>query len=489
MPDVRYVCLSDLHFGAQNSLLTNLSGLEADPSSPSATLQDLVACLAALVESNEDRSAKPVLLLNGDAVDFALASDEVAVMAFEQFVRIAFVERDLFSHTVHYVPGNHDHHMWETAREGQYAAYIARQAAGARINPPWHGTSMFPAEDEATRRKRKVEAHILQSVMQRYPRLTDASVEVHYPSLGLRSDQDRGVIFNHGHYIDALYMLMTRLKSTLFPGSKPALTPWALESENFAWIDFFWSTLGRSGDWGSDVTVLYDMLQDDKAVGVLAGNLATVATNAKMLRAVPAPIRRWIASAVFGRIGSRVAQLERHAPGPDPLSAAGQTGLHTYVSGPVRRQVQQELGDKIPSRITFVFGHTHKPYASTERFDGYTGPLDLYNTGGWVVDSVVASAAQGAAVVLLDEELNCAAIHLYDEGQPAGSSSVQVRSAPGSAGNAFESRLRGLVDPAAQPWSGFSARIQPTVASRREDLKAMIARGVAAARSSGPRPA
>ena len=91
MPDVRYVCLSDLHFGAQNSLLTNLAAGDviADPLAASPTLTVFVDCLSSLVAANEDRSTKPILVLNGDILDFALASDEVAILAFERFVELA----------------------------------------------------------------------------------------------------------------------------------------------------------------------------------------------------------------------------------------------------------------------------------------------------------------------------------------------------------------------------------------------------------------
>ena len=36
----------------------------------------------------------------------------------------------------------------------------------------------------------------------------------------------------------------------LFPGSRIPPEIWNLEAENFAWIDFFWSTLGRSSSRG-----------------------------------------------------------------------------------------------------------------------------------------------------------------------------------------------------------------------------------------------
>ena len=49
---------------------------------------------------------------------------------------------------------------------------------------------------------------------------------------------------------------------------------WDLEAENFAWIDFFWSTLGRSGEFGKDVEIIYDKMQDEAQFRKLVENLA-----------------------------------------------------------------------------------------------------------------------------------------------------------------------------------------------------------------------
>ena len=87
MPDVRFVCLSDTHFGASNSLLTNLKpdGSEVDPTEPSPVLVQLIACLRELISKN-DNSQPPILILNGDILELALTTDNIAAMAFERFI-------------------------------------------------------------------------------------------------------------------------------------------------------------------------------------------------------------------------------------------------------------------------------------------------------------------------------------------------------------------------------------------------------------------
>ena len=62
MPDIKYVCLSDMHFGAQNSLLTKLApdGLKPNFLEPSPVLIALVENLRSLVAENQDIKQKPL---------------------------------------------------------------------------------------------------------------------------------------------------------------------------------------------------------------------------------------------------------------------------------------------------------------------------------------------------------------------------------------------------------------------------------------------
>jgi len=66
---------------------------------------------------------------------------------------------------------------------------------------------------------------------------------------------DRAVVISHGHFTESIYTLMSQLKDILYPEQRQTrfndIAVW--EQENFAWIDFLWSTLGRSGQVGSDL--------------------------------------------------------------------------------------------------------------------------------------------------------------------------------------------------------------------------------------------
>src|SRR5437588_13066404 len=108
MPDVRFVCLSDVHFGAENSILSCLvkDDLVVDTTTASPVLDRLVTALATLIHANEDKTRKPTLIVNGDILELALASDNVALAVFELLLDPIFAAdwAALFERT-HLCPG------------------------------------------------------------------------------------------------------------------------------------------------------------------------------------------------------------------------------------------------------------------------------------------------------------------------------------------------------------------------------------------------
>jgi predicted alpha/beta-hydrolase family hydrolase len=122
MSDIRYICISDLHLGADNSRLTHSGSKigEVNPHYPSTVLKELAKCIRELVRHNSG-VAKPTLILNGDLLELALTEDNVALTAFERFIELMFPSDcdHLFDREIIFNPANHDHHLWETARETQ----------------------------------------------------------------------------------------------------------------------------------------------------------------------------------------------------------------------------------------------------------------------------------------------------------------------------------------------------------------------------------
>ena len=274
MPDIAYLCLSDTHFGAASSLLTNLAtaSSETQPLAPSPVLRHLARCLGELIRHNGGER-RPVLVLNGDILELALATTNEAAMAFTRFLEEVMPKDDPLFEGILYVPGNHDHHLWEIARETQYVNYVSKQIKrGTALPVPWHATSMF-----VKKRTIPVPSGFLMGLAQRIAHLKPRRklITTFYPNFGLLSeDRTRFVAFHHGHFAERLYHLLSHLRTMIFPDRRLPTHVWDIEAENFAWIDFFWSAMGRSGEVGRDIGLLYERMQVATQRKALLSNLA-----------------------------------------------------------------------------------------------------------------------------------------------------------------------------------------------------------------------
>ncbi len=474
------MCLSDLHFGAENSILSCLveGGVVVDPTRASAVLDGLVAGMRTLIDSNEDQSCKPTLILNGDVLELALATDNVALMVFDLFLDRIFPPdgEPLFAPTILYQPGNHDHHLWETARERQYENLLDTLAPGAPLPIPWHATRLYYQGDP-----RPVQADLLNRLARRRPHRHDVNFRVSYPNLGLASEDGKiVVVFHHGHFTESIYELMTILKTLIFPGRRQPSDIWDIEAENFAWIDFFWSTLGRSGEVGEDVGLIYDMLQSDKAIEKVAHNLATGIAERLAHRGIIGRFR-WLIRPVLDRllkmVASNVASSERRNP-KKALSPTTQLGLTAYLSGPVARQLAGEAphrDGKIPEQVKFVFGHTHKPFVDTTAAPGLANPVRTFNTGGWVVDTLAVEPLHGANMVLIDESLEVVCVRLYNQAADPAAYQVHLDDGLPVEQGPFYQRLNELLRPGDEVWKTFSAAVAALVTEREKALATIIA--------------
>jgi hypothetical protein len=480
MPDIRYVCLSDLHFGAENSILSCLveGDVIVDTTTASSVLDGLDAVLHSLIEANEDKTRKPTLILNGDVLELALASDNVALMVFELFLDRIFPPGGefLFDPTILYQVGNHDHHLWETARELQYADLLKELGPDAPLPIPWHTTKLYYREDT-----RPLCSELLEQVARRRLHRDGINVRLCYPNMGIRSEDGRtSIVFHHGHFVESMYHLMTTLKTLIFPGRPLPTEVWDIEAENFAWIDFFWSTLGRSGQVGEDVGLIYDMLQSDAAIQKLAGNLAagiTAMSTRKSIRAWLGWVIRPLLGKALKMIVSRLAATERNTP-KARLSPDAETGLMGYLSGPLIKQLATEAPQqdgKLPEQVKFVFGHTHKPFVGARAVPGLTNPVRIFNTGGWVVDTLEAEPLHGANMVLIDETMEVACVRLYNQAANPAAYRIKLDDGLPAEQGPFYEHLSGLIRPDDEPWRSFSTAAAALVTERQKTLATIIA--------------
>ncbi len=264
----------------------------------------------------------------------------------------------------------------------------------------------------------------------------------------------------------------------LFPDREMPRRVWDVEAENFAWIDFFWSTMGRSGEFGRGVETIHERMKAPEELKKLLANLADGLAKRFDLPGwgdwTESKLLMW----VFNCIVDKHAGAERTRT-EELLSEDAKSGLWTYANGPLREQVLLECDENMPLDATFVFGHTHKPFEEGLNFQGYPKWVNVYNSGGWVVESQEAQPLHGAAMILVDENLDATSVRMYNEMRGQETCLVRVDSAthPGEGPHAFHSRMATLVRAEEEPWRSFSALAGTTVSKRAKNLQARISGG------------
>lgn len=464
--EIAYVCLSDLHLGEEGSLLTALHGdrFEFDPSGTAAPLRYLVDGIRELVGRTDRR---PTLVVNGDLIELAFGSVGGGLAAVERFFDLVVPPgEELFSSIV-FLPGNHDHHLWELARE---TAYCEQLEGAPHYSDPFHVTAPFVEHG--------VRAPMLEKVLARVRPYSDSlPLVMLYPNFAVRRG-DRGVVFHHGHYCEPIYHLMSQARRWFFPATPPPASVAEVETENFAWVDFLWSVLGRSGGAGSDMERSFEMIRYPEHVRAVAGRHARRLAEAHDVPFIPGD---WLeekliaaalvvgATRVVGERGKREVVCSQ-----DTLDQLGE-----YLFGPVMEQLSRAWDD-MPSDLTFVIGHTHKPFEATVESPGHGRACDVYNTGGWVLESRDPFPAVGASVVFISPQLEVAALPVFNDGGEAERPRFEVREATGHPESespatsefaaALQQAIRTEDGELREPWRQLGRSIDAGIERRRAQL-------------------
>jgi UDP-2,3-diacylglucosamine pyrophosphatase LpxH len=503
-----------------------------DYENPSPVLVALADCLKSLVRSNAEHNlpnkdnaevtetasnTKPTLILCGDTLEFALATDSQGVMVFRQLLEQIMPQGEELFGEIIYIPGNHDHHIWETTREKQYSKYIEKtyresKSEYTEIKPPWYATGMFFRED-----RKSVVADLPTTVINSLPHLKDFKIRAMYPNFGILSDdKQKCVVFHHGHFTEFYYTLMSQLKIMLFPDQIYPDQVWDLESENHAWIDFLWSMLGRSGDVGIDMCRMYDGRDNKKFVQSIIDDFsmstATIIEKRTDLNLSPAIEfiehfakidefqRKILAWAISKALQSGMKSLEgMERNDTTALSDESREELRKYIEIFVHNQFISHENThqlkEIPNEVTFIFGHTHKPLEEVhnytfkqnsepesdlpeiKEFDAnsksYSREVKVFNTGGWISEGPEARPIIGASMVCIDEDFDAVAIRMYSDLEDLGKYKVypveaqKTTTGKDAAETPLFLAIEKIISSDNDPWQNFSQVVSHEINLRR----------------------
>ncbi len=470
-PSIRYIVLSDVHLGAENSILTRLEeGMTmADVHVPSPALTSLVDCLRTLVAGNAG-GERPTLVAAGDLIDLALSSAERAFPVYGQFMKALLSGDDpIVADESILLPGNHDHTLWESTRsrwlEDHMRLDLPRDEPGLKSSQRT-GPMLLGQPPQ-------LQSSLLTTFVREWTGRGNASVRVLYPDLALRSDDGRRVVLaTHGHYIDGLSLIMSDLLRLVAPDTPTPSDSETMERENWAWIEFFFSSMTRAGRPGALIEVIYDTLQDPHAVEGLIEVIAANLTRSK--GKASAKVERWVIDDVIGGVAQKFAAARDRSITDELLSDGSRRLLARYI-GSLRQRLADETGT-LPSDASLIIGHTHKPF--TQWWPDETWPaggLRVFNTGGWVVDHYASQPLTGGAVALVSEELDVALLRLYQQVDDPSAWTISVETvADTPSGEAFAAHIEGSIDAKASPWSTFSAAAADLVLARRREMESIL---------------
>jgi len=460
------IILSDLHAGADESLLSVLGADgRVDPTLASRTTAAFGDAMQATVTALSGSDPHDLVIL-GDALDLSLAPPQVAAGVFERFM--AHLPPQMLAGRMSFLPGNHDHALWTAQRFADGAGSPAQAAHWAHVTPAF--------ADPATRSG----SGTLNALMPQGA----GPVASYYPNQGLGPVADgraqRAVVLHHGHFIEAAYKLMTGVLTTLSGQPAPPMTAETLETVNGAWMDFAWSSLGDTGPLGRQVALAEERLVtgggahqvQDRLAAALAGMLQSSLPLPHAAR-VSDTLTELARGLVDSFVGS-YSEMERFSYNAF-LSRASTQGLCDYIDHVVADQMRFELGAQTgETRLTFVFGHTHKPFADAVVAESFARPVTVYNTGGWVLDTALLSTLEGAALAFVDERMNTALLTLYSLDGDGVLQSAAVSSADpvADADNPMLIALRAAVAAADTRWAAFREAVRHDL----EDKQAMYLR-------------
>jgi hypothetical protein len=444
---IRHVVLSDLHLGARDSLLTHVHASGEIADGPSEVLAAFAAGLRETL-----RHQRPQLVLLGDALDLGLSPFGDVSKSFLQLLDAFFPENgpDLFQREIIYIAGNHDHHLWRMAQDH---GFIAALESGKLPSDLDSVTGIFGTPLHRCR--------LLESLFAHRPHLQGASVRLAYPNWGLSDgDSRRAVVMHHGHYLDGMYRALSSLRAFLGDGEKLPATMRQLEQENGPWIDFLWSDLGSAGDVGGEAGSLYEVMLSAGASHDFAETIARRITgglhtrlgvNPKMPLKYGVTLDNLIRAGVDLTAG-RAAERQRYGYS-HVLGEAETADLAWYLGTPLATELQNELGS-MPRELSFIFGHTHKPFQDELLVDGYPVPVGVFNTGGWVLDEPTLMPVQGCAAMLVSDELEVASLRLFND--PTDGEIEPVRVEGSGRVNRLAEETADAVERASAQWAGFS---------------------------------
>ena len=243
MAPIRWVCISDLHLGALNSLLTNVTS-DGERFGPlrSLAVPDVVERMPPVPPPpGED---PPELIVLGDLFELALTAPRGRrghLLPVHQRTAARDGGTAAVAPHIRFVPGNHDHHLWTRGSDDRYLRMLDDDLTSTPKAHDRHSTHLLPSNEGVPSAIGFVEI-----LAKRGSNGISVTVEQSYPNLGLVDGSGHGPSSSAtATSLSPSYRVMSLLDRVFGTARSGAIEAWQLEADNGGWIDFFWVLHGR----------------------------------------------------------------------------------------------------------------------------------------------------------------------------------------------------------------------------------------------------
>jgi predicted phosphodiesterase len=369
--------ISDIHLGASTSLLT---AIDYDPDTGHSIQRPLAQevlnrlCHDIRQATGGEKIQQCILL--GDIFDLSFAPYGLTMQNGRWFFE-QLIQADLFEEFI-YIPGNHDHHLWQQICEHYY---LMTSLENPSIEYPRTLPANFTLEN----------TFLDQLLPEGY------GFGITYPNYELQIN-GKHFYMHHGHFLQKLYIAASQFLSETIKTEDIE----DLELLNSPFLEFGWYNLGQAYNIGKQRLLdrLYFMVKSHDTQKLDQLLHLFLKKIDKWGRQTPHPKKRFNP---FGMLMDSMIQ----ALGPFILKRLllkqtrrfekrqlASTARHKRLSGSLNTTVVNYISkymcppEQMAQETAFIFGHTHEP----ENDYVCCGPdgveYHIYNTGGWIVDQL-----------------------------------------------------------------------------------------------------
>ena len=446
---IKYIVLSDLHLGEEDSLFTPVKKGE------NSLLFAFADALQYLVKDTKD---KPTLILNGDILGLSFSTYQESLTVFDQFIKIIATDQKICKR-IAYIPGNHDHHIWQLSMESQYRRKLENRNAQDPI-PKMDRISSAIYEEGV--KSEFIEAFVNGTdVMQ-------TELKVLYPNMIIPSNDSNQpfVLIHHGHFAESTYQFISNALQSLYPKETAPLTLDELEADNGAWINFAFSELGRSGAAGEKFEKLMNTLSSIEMFDEASGELSENVAKALDYPFIPFhAAEKFLTRRLIQNIANKI-RSERYQAGT-VCSDEAMNGLTEYIEKYCVPQMRAKGWNG--EATTLIWSHTHKPFSKKTCTPSYD-QLKVINTGGWVLPEE-PKPTHGGSITLINHQNEVIDLRIWNDGYDQAKMHFEVIPAEGEQLSEFGNHINALIRNGNQlndVWTTLKSNLEKEIVHRRK---------------------